>query len=207
MAPSTIDEATRVIRLLDAQDKAARLFDEVSDRGMVRAGIGERHLSDEFRDLAADMFGVTRHWHKRIVQAGPNTLETFKENPPDRVIAEDDIVFLDFGPIFEEWEADFGRTFVLGDDRRKLDLRDDLPIIWQAGRDHFGGHIAGHLVGEFPHERIAGDEIESYIAPGSTQPMRRNDRSGRVCHWILEVHLVDTQRGFGGFHEELLDLP
>lgn len=233
MAPSTIDEATRVIRLLDAQDKAARLFDEVSDRALLRAGIGERALSDEIRDLAADMFGVTRHWHKRIVRAGPNTLETFKENPPDRVIAEDDIVFLDFGPIFEEWEADFGRTFVLGDDPRKLAVRDDLPVIWQAGRDYFerrpdisgeqlyryvadlsrdrgwefGGHIAGHLVGEFPHERISGDEIESYIAPGSTQPMRRNDRSGRVCHWILEVHLVDPARGFGGFHEELLDLP
>lgn len=233
MAPSTIDEATRVIRLLDAQDKAARLFDEVTDRHLVRAGIGERQLSDEIRDLAADMFGVTRHWHKRIVRAGPNTLETFKENPPDRVIAEDDIVFLDFGPIFEEWEADFGRTFVLGDDPRKLAVRDDLPIIWQAGRVHFeqnpgisgeqlyhyvadlsrergwefGGQIAGHLVGEFPHERISGDQIESYIAPGSTHPMRRNDRSGRVCHWILEVHLVDTARGFGGFHEELLDLP
>ena len=32
------------------------------------------------------------------------------------IIADDDILFLDFGPIFEEWEADFGRTFVLGDD-------------------------------------------------------------------------------------------
>lgn len=233
MRSSTVDESTRVARLLDAQDKAARLFDEVTDRRLVRPGVGERALSNEIRDLAADMFGVTRHWHKRIVRAGSNTLETFRENPPDLVIGEDDIVFLDFGPIFEEWEADFGRTYVLGDDPRKRALRDDLPVIWQAGREHFlrhpdisgeelfhyvadlsrrhgwefGGVIAGHLVGEFPHEKIAGDDIESYIAPGSTEPMRRNDRSGRVCHWILEVHLVDTARGFGGFHEELLDLP
>ena len=89
---------------------------------------------------------------------------------------------------------------------RKIALRQALPEVGQAGRE-FGGEIAGHLVGEFPHEKIAGDEIDSYVAPGSPLPMRRNDRSGRQCHWILEVHLVDRERGFGGFQEELLDLP
>jgi Xaa-Pro dipeptidase len=230
---AAIDEDTRTLRLLDAQDKAAQLFAEIDRRGMVRAGVGERALSDEIRDLAADMFGVTRHWHKRIVRAGENTLQPYRKKPPDRQIAEDDIVFCDFGPIFERWEADFGRTFVLGDDPRKLALRDALPQIWHAGRayfdahpavtgaelfDHvvelsraagweFGGTIAGHLVGEFPHEKISGDAIESYIAPGSDQPMRRTDKAGQVCHWILEVHLIDPARRFGGFYEELLDLP
>ena len=227
------DEAVRVSRLLDAQVKAAQLFDEVEARELMRAGITERALSNEIRDLAKGMFGVTRHWHKRIVRAGENTLETADENPPDRVIADDDILFLDFGPIFEEWEADFGRTFVLGSDPRKLALRDALPEVWHAGHDYFhrhpdvtgeelfdhvvtlsedrgwvfGGIIAGHLVGEFPHEKIAGDEIDSYIAPGSKQPMRRKERSGKECHWILEVHLHDEDRRFGGFHEELLDIP
>jgi Xaa-Pro dipeptidase len=70
----------------------------------------------------------------------------------------------------------------------------------------FGGSIAGHLVGQFPHEKIAGDEIESYVAPGSDQPMRRLDRTGKPCHWILEVDLVDRERQIGGFFEELLDL-
>jgi Xaa-Pro dipeptidase len=179
------------------------------------------------------MLGVTRHWHKRIVRAGEHTLHTYDANPKDRVIAEDDIVFLDFGPLFEEWEADFGRTFVLGDDPRKVALAQALPVVWQAGREYFlahpditgeelfhqivaisdehgwefGGEIAGHLVGEFPHEKIAGDEIDSYVAPGSPLPMRRKDRSGRQCHWILEIHLVDRAGGYGGFHEELLDLP
>jgi len=71
----------------------------------------------------------------------------------------------------------------------------------------FGGVIAGHLVGEFPHDKIDGDDIESYVAPGSVRPMRRKDRSGNICHWILEVHLVDRARRYGGFHEELLDIP
>jgi Xaa-Pro dipeptidase len=227
------DENARVERLLDAQDKAGQLFDQIEHRGLIRAGVGERQLSDEIRDLAADMFGVTRHWHRRIVRAGENTLLAFRERPPDRVIAEDDIVFLDLGPVFEAWEADFGRTFVLGDDPAKMALRDALPRVWDAGREYFdahpkvsgaelfdhvvevaraegfgwGSHIAGHLLGEFPHKNIAGSGVQWYVAPGSAKPMRRRDPRGRLCHWILEVHLIDEARRFGGFHEELLDLP
>ncbi len=218
--------------LLDAQNKAAELFAEIERSGMIRAGVREQELSDEIRDLAAERFGVNRHWHKRIVRAGENTLQPYRKNPPDRLITDDDIVFCDFGPIFDRWEADFGRTFVLGDDAGKHALRDDLPRVWAKGQEYFeshqdvtgaelfahvvelsrnagwefGGPHAGHLVGEFPHEKIAGDAIESYIAPGSDRPMRRTDRTGQVCHWILEVHLTDPVRGFGGFYEELLDI-
>ncbi|SPM33112.1 Xaa-Pro aminopeptidase, partial [Mycobacterium rhizamassiliense] len=225
-------EDARVERLLDAQDKAAQLFEEIERRAMIRPGVGEKALSDEIRDLAADLLGVTWHWHRRIVRAGENTLLPFKEHPPDRVIAADDIAFLDLGPIFEEWEADFGRTFVLGDDPAKEAVREALPRVWQAGRDYFRQHpdvtgaelydhvvglgraegfdwgspIAGHLVGEFPHKKIVGDGAQWYITPGSDKPMRRNDGRGRPCHWILEVHLVDRPRAFGGFYEQLLDL-
>jgi Xaa-Pro dipeptidase len=230
---STAAEEVRVQRLLDAQGKAAQLFDEIERRAMIRPGVAEQTLSDEIRDLAAEMFGVTRHWHRRIVRAGENTLQPFKEHPPDRVIADDDIAFLDLGPIFEEWEADFGRTFVLGDDPGKTAVREALPRVWQAGHDYFDSHsevtgaelfdyvvglaraegfewgspIAGHLVGEFPHKKIVGDGLEWYITPGSDKPMRREDRGGRPCHWILEIHLVNRARGFGGFYEQLLDLP
>ncbi|KAA1431686.1 M24 family metallopeptidase [Mycolicibacter arupensis] len=225
-------ESVRVERLRDAQAKAAALFGEIERRGMVRPGVGERQLSDEIRDLAADMFGVTRHWHRRVVRAGENTLLPFHADPPDRVMADDDIAYLDLGPIFEEWEADFGRTFVLGEDPDKLALRDALPRVWQAGRtffeanaditgaqlyEHvvglaqaegfeFGAPIAGHLLGEFPHKKISGDEARFYVAPGSDEPMRRTDPTGRVCHWILEVHLANRARGFGGFYEQLLDV-
>jgi Xaa-Pro aminopeptidase len=231
-ARQTEDEDVRAARLLDAQDKAAQLFAAVERHGLIRAGVHEVEASDAIRDLAAEMFGVDRHWHKRIVRAGANTLQPYRRNPPDRLIGGDDIVFCDFGPVFEKWEADFGRTFVLGSDPVKLRLRDALPVVWNAGREffaahpgisgeqlfahvtelaeragwEFGGSIAGHLIGQFPHDKIDGAGIESYIAPGNDKPMRRTDRAGQRCHWILEVHLVDRGRQIGGFHEELLDL-
>lgn len=68
------------------------------------------------------------------------------------------------------------------------------------------GPHAGHLIGQFPHEKIDGAKIESYISPGNDTAMRRTDRAGHRCHWILEVHLIDRRRQIGGFYEELLDL-
>ena len=225
-------ERDRAERLVAAEEQAEELFAEITRRGLVVAGELESQVSDRVRDLGAELFGTRRHWHKRIVRSGENTLEPYRENPPDRRIEADDIVFLDFGPIFAEWEADFGRTYVLGDDPVKHRLRDDLPRLWAAGRAHFeatpqitgaqlyqhvvglaaaagwefGGPHCGHLVGEFPHETIDGERIESYIAPGNTTIMRRTDRVGRRCHWILEMHLVDRNRRIGGFYEQLLTL-
>jgi Xaa-Pro aminopeptidase len=225
-------EDARARNLIEAELKAARLFTEVTGRGLVTPGVTEAALSDAVRDLGAELFDTDRHWHKRIVRSGPNTLKTFRQKAPDRTIEADDILFLDFGPIFTGWEADFGRTFVLGRDPAKLRLRDDLGRLFTAGREHYAGHPeitgaqlyahmvelaeaagwefggphSGHLVGEFPHELSDGARIESYIAPGSDRPMRRLDRVGRTCHWILEVHLVDRAQRIGGFFEQLLTL-
>ncbi|GAA3256891.1 M24 family metallopeptidase [Dactylosporangium siamense] len=225
-------ESERAARLLAAEVTAMELFAEVERRGLIAAGRRDRQISDEIRDLAGSMFGVQKYWHKRIVRSGPHTLQPYKENPPDRVIEADDIVFADFGPIFDGWEADFGRTFVIGDDPVKHRLNADLATIFAAGQQHFlerpditgeqlfahvqrlvadaGWEIGiphtGHTLGEFPHERIEGDKVTYYITPGSDQPLRRADAAGHACHWILELHLVDREHGFGGFYEQLLDL-
>lgn len=225
-------EGLRAEGLVAAQEKAIALFAEVETRGLVAPGVGELEASDRIRDLANEMFGTTKHWHKRIIRSGPNTLAPYRDNPPDRIIEADDIAFADFGPIFEEFEADFGRTYVFGDDPAKHRLRDGLPRIFDAGRAAFaadpdisgrqlyaeverlaaeagwaiGTWHTGHLVGEFPHETNDGAKTESYIVPDNTTALRRTDRAGRTSHWILELHLVDAERGFGGFYEQLLDL-
>ena len=223
-------EAKRVTELRTAQEKAERLFRETEARGLIRAGIRESELNEEIYALAKEMFGITTYWHKRIVRAGKNTLLPYADNPPDLTIGGDDILFLDLGPVFEEWEADFGRTFVVGSDPVKLKLKDDVGLAFAEGKRYFeehpditsrefflhvkslaarfgwewGGPIAGHLIGHFPHERIAGDKVTLYVHPDSDLQMRSLDEDGQKRHWILEIHFVDREREIGGFFEELL---
>lgn len=230
MTDDSTYEGRRVIELRAAEDDANALFDEVVERGLIAPGRTELEVSDDVKSLAKELFGVTRFWHKRIVRAGQNTLEPYSSNPPNLVIADDDIVFLDFGPIFADWEADFGRTYVVGADPRKHQLVEDLADVWSKAKrwfdatpdatgeqlydvvsrlavEHgweFGHTMAGHLIGEFPHERVEDDEVASYITRGNTRVMRGVGPNGRQLHWILEVHLVDREAAFGGFYEQLL---
>jgi hypothetical protein len=223
-------EETRAAELKEAQSKAAGLFDAIENRGLIRSGINESQLNEEIYALAEEMYGIRKYWHKRIVRAGPNTLLPYDENPPDLTLAADDILFLDFGPVFEDWEADFGRTFVLGDDRLKHKLKNDVAQAFYEGKQYFeqtpdikanqlydyakslaakfgwefGAIIAGHLLGRFPHERIAGDKVTLYVHPDSKLRMRSLDEQGQKRHWILEIHFVDRARKIGGFFEELI---
>jgi Xaa-Pro dipeptidase len=224
------DCEARASELREAQSKAKGLFSEVERRGLIRPGITESGLNDEIYALAQEMYGITTYWHKRIVRAGRNTLLPYAENPPDLTIGTDDILFLDLGPVFEKWEADFGRTFVLGSDPLKHKLRDDVARAFADGKRYFnenqditgcelysyakllaeesgwdfGGSIAGHLIGEFPHEKIAGDKVTLYVHPESDLRMRSLDEKGERRHWILEIHFVNQERQIGGFYEELL---
>ena len=222
--------SSRAAALLHAQEKANQLFHSVEARGLIRPGIPESQLNQEIYELAEELFGISIYWHKRIVRAGPNTLAPYDENPPDLTISADDILFLDLGPVFEEWEADFGRTFVIGSDLRKLKLRDDIAAAFAEGKKYFhahpdvtavelflhaqtlardfgwefGGSIAGHLIGHFPHERISGDKVTLYVHPDNPNRMRDLGADGEERHWIFEVHFVDRARQIGGFYEELL---
>jgi Xaa-Pro dipeptidase len=220
----------RIAALLDAQQKAEELFKAVEAKGIVRAGALESEINQNIYQLAEQMFGISTYWHKRIVRAGRNTLAPYDENPPDLTVVDDDIVFLDLGPVFEKWEADFGRTFVLGRDPKKLKLRDDICKAFAEGKKYFqnhpdvtgaelyahaqelarqygwefGGAIAGHLIGQFPHERIPDDKVTLYSHPGNHRRMRDLDANGQERHWILEIHFVDRALQIGGFYEELL---
>ena len=133
-------EGSRAAALLQAQEKANELFHAVESRGLIRPGISETKLNQDVYDLAKEMYGISTYWHKRIVRAGRNTLAPYDENPPDLIIGEDDILFLDLGPVFEEWEADFGRTFVVGSDPVKVKLRDDIEKAFADGKHYFKSH-------------------------------------------------------------------
>jgi Xaa-Pro aminopeptidase len=223
-------EDTRRAELEAAQAKALRLFEAIEKAGLVRPGVTERQVEDEIGALAERQFGVEKHWHKRIVRSGPNSITIAGDNPPVRTIEADDIVYVDLGPVFEAWEADIGKSYVLGTDPQKHRLVADLPRVFaevqaQYRKDpgmtgaalyafaqeaaakagwRFGGKIAGHLVSEFAHALIPGDKALYRISPLNPTPMNDPDGKGRQRHWILEIHLVAGDGSFGGFYERLL---
>ncbi len=217
-------------KLVEAEQKAGQLFQAIEDRGLIQPGKTETQVNQEVFDLAMEMFGIQKYWHKRIVRSGPNTLFPYDENPPDLVIEKNDILFFDFGPIFEEWEADYGRTYVIGEDPDKHKLRSDIEEAWYSTRDwfnkqtsltgaelfahaagvakdygwEFGGEIAGHLIGHFPHERLEKGNYGLYVHPGNHNDMFLPDKEGKPRNWILEIHFVDRAKKIGGFFEQLL---
>lgn len=219
--------------LIEAQKKAEALFRETEQRGLIVAEKSEKVLNDEIYELAFQMYGIRKYWHKRIVRAGKNSLLPYRENPPDLIIQKDDILFFDFGPVFEDWEADFGRTYVIGSDPRKIKLRDDIITAWHEGKEYyeqhketltgaqyysyisslapkfgwsFGNIHCGHLIGNFPHERIQGDEEHNYLHPNNHIRLTEPDANGNPRDWILEVHFVTPDKQFGGFFEQLLSV-
>lgn len=55
------------IRSTEAEEKAAHLFKEAGDRGLIRPGKSEKELNNELFILARELFGIEKYWHKRIV--------------------------------------------------------------------------------------------------------------------------------------------
>ncbi|MEO8875721.1 MAG: M24 family metallopeptidase [Polyangiaceae bacterium] len=156
---------------------------------------------------------------------GPTPACPSKRSRPIEIVLYDDIVSIDLGPVFGEHEADFGRTFVIGEDPDQTRLRDDLPILFRTCRsaylatpemsgadlfarvlqecatrgDGFGGAHAGHLVGKFPISNEERDASRNRIRPDNPVPMNAPDWESQTRYWILEIHLLHASGTFGGF--------
>ena len=98
LAVNPVDRSEEAVAaaLLDAQGKAKALFEAIDTQNLVRPGVAETRINESIYALAARMYA------------------------PDLTVREDDIVFLDLGPVFEEWETDFGRTYVVGNEAQTL---------------------------------------------------------------------------------------
>ena len=220
-------------KLMLAEQKAKELFDTVEKRGLIVSGKSERELADEIVQIAKEDFGVVDHWGKKIVRTGVNTLQPYVADPPDLVIQEGDILFFDFHPVFEGWEADLGRTYVLGNDPSKLKIKNDVETAWQEANDwyfkqtsltgaeyfnyvddltkrygyEFGNAIAGHIIGRFPHEQPDDpNDLCLDVHPDNHTDILQLDKYGNKRHWMLELHFVDRQKNIGAFFEQLLTL-
>ncbi len=218
-------------KMIFAEQKAKELFNIVEQRGLIISGKSEKQLCDEIVKIAREEFGVENHWGKKIVRTGINTLQPYVSDPQDLVIQEGDILFFDFHPVFEGWEADLGRTYVLGNDPLKQKIKKEVEAAWHEGNDwyfqqtkltgaaffnyatnlanrygyEFGNAIAGHIIGKFPHEQP--DDPKDLcldVHPDNHKDILTPDKHGNKRHWILELHFVDRKNNIGAFFEQLL---
>ena len=218
-------------KLINAQNISIQFFKAIEENNLIVAGKSEEQLNAEVCELALKKFGIEKHWHKKIVRSGKNTLAIYPDNPPNRLIENDDILFIDLGPIVDNYEADIGRTYVLGNDAQKLKLKRDVEKAWYEIKEwvqpqttlkaselfqyvvdktreygwEFGGEIAGHIVGKYPHEQPADPtSLELDIHPENHNDIFLPDAEGNQRHWILELQFVDKENEIGGYFEQLL---
>lgn len=218
-------------KLVYAQKVSIELFEVIEGYKLIVPGKTESQVAAEISELAAREFGISEHWHKKIVRSGKNTLANYPDYPPDRMIEDGDIVFVDLGPIVAGYEADIGRTYVLGNDPIKQKLKNDVEKAWyeihawyhrqtsvradelfrhavEKAVEHgweFTGDIAGHIVGRHPHEQPPDPaSLELDVHPDNPNPMQLRDAGGHDRHWILELQFIDRQREIGAYFEQLL---
>lgn len=226
-----MSRTARLAELQAAEARAMALLDAIETRAFIQPGRTEREVEQDITALALADFGIEKHWHKRICRAGANAKCTARDNPPVLTIAEDDLVHLDLGPVIEQWEADVGRSYVIGSDPEKHRLVGDLAegfnalrqayhadrdatgaklyqfaTDWAEARDWtFGGVIAGHVVDEFPHAHLPGEKDWFRINAVNDSRLRDPHQNGTDRFWIGEIHLVSRDGSFAGFYEQLLD--
>jgi Xaa-Pro aminopeptidase len=183
----------------------------------VQPGMAEEQAKAIARDILQGM-GMRRGWHHIIVRCGPNTTKDFMErSEPGVVLGENDIFFIDIGPIYEDTEGDAGETFVFGEDPDHLRAKKEVRLIWDEVRetwfaeritgkelyDHaievaagygwkLNMDLSGHRLSDFPHSaHYDGPLAEVTFCPNPNL-------------WVLEIAIAHPDRTLGAFYEDLL---
>jgi Xaa-Pro aminopeptidase len=182
-----------------------------------KPGMVEEDAVQMARDLLAGE-DMIRGWHDVYVRFGSNTLKTFgAESDPGIVLKENDLFFIDIGPVWGEIEGDGGDTFVVGHDatmeKCAADAKKLFHIVrkqWEStgmsgkelydfaieGAKSMGWELnmdlSGHRISDFPHEAV-------YAGP-----LAEVDFKPSPLLWVLEIHIRDPEGKFGAFYEDML---
>jgi Xaa-Pro aminopeptidase len=162
--------------------------------------------------------GTRQGWHKPYVRFGPNTIKTFgADSDPGIRLGEDDIYFIDIGPVWEKYEGDAGETFITGNNPDHQRCSQDVKQIFQVVADEWkrsqlSGEalyqlatqtaqamgwelnldLSGHRLGDFPHD-------VHYEGGLTAIPFCPSPKL-----WVLEIQIRHPQQPFGAFYEDLL---
>jgi len=202
-------------KMLDMRARTRRAVQAIAANVVV--GMSEYEARAMARHTLSEL-GLRRGWHPIIVRFGPNTSRGFLDRSGgDVVLGENDIFFVDIGPIYEDVEGDAGDTFITGDDPERARAARDVRVIWDdvrgawfaeklTGRDLYAFaeesatsrgwrlnlDLSGHRISDYPHRaHYDGSMAEVEIVPATDL-------------WVLEIALVHPDGSFGAFYEDML---
>lgn len=201
-------------KLIEARNLAKDIAYEL--KSYIRPGMTESHAHEIYKGLCQKN-KIQKQWHAPKLRFGPNTLLNFNDKSSDYILGENDIFFIDIGPVINDHEADFGETFFIGNNpdheyicltQRKVfnEVREFWIKTHKTGEElyEFASSVAqshelilnadqdGHRIGDFPHQihyKGSLKDVSESILPNA---------------WILEIHLWDKDKKFGAFFEDLL---
>ncbi len=182
-----------------------------------RPGMRESEATQLGHEILTDL-GMERIWHPLHVRFGANTMKTFKERSEhDLVLGEDDIYFIDIGPVFKGHEGDVGATFTTGPDPDKRLCAEAVKTLFNAVRNVWRTaglagpalydyaatqaarmgwvlnlDIKGHRVSDFPHAIYKAGALGAF--EGRPDP----------GIWVLEIQIAHPSGAYGAFYEDVL---
>lgn len=205
---------------LNARSICKKAADEIISR--IEIGMSERDgqalVKKVFNELS-----VTKFWHPTKFRMASDTTKTFRDLPDENLKCQDqDLVFIDIGPIIDNHEADFGRTVVLNKTNAILKpeyvkLAKASELIFRETENYwkqtgatgiklfeFAQHktsefgyrldhrMAGHRLGDFPHHIYSKHKLFEF----EQNPIKNI--------WVLEIHIVDDKKQRGSFYEDII---
>lgn len=184
----------------------------------VRPGQTEKDIEEISKNIFIE-FGVEKKWHPSKLRYGVNTLKSFREvSEPDVVLKENDLFFIDIGPVFYDHEGDCGKTFSVGNDKEheaiikaSEEIFEEVKVCWKetgkSGAELYEfakdcakkrGYLmtlngaSGHRIGDFPHALHHKGLLLNFKDKPSSQ------------RWILEIQIRHPEKPFGAFYEDML---
>jgi len=206
-----------VEKLLEARRKTATAVSLIAER--IKPGMLETEGLQTI-EVTLDELGSRSRWHKSLVRFGANTIKTYGDpSEPGVRLRDDDIFFIDIGPVWDDMEGDGGGTFVVGQqaDPEMRRCAADVMRIFAAVRNEWATtSITGKQLYDLASKRA--DELGWVLNLGLTghrlsEVSHKNyfaGTLGMVNHhpspnlWILEIQIGHPHKPIGGFFEDLL---
>lgn len=204
-----------VEKMQETRAKAQQAVSRIA--GQVKAGMLEEDANKMVVATLLEM-GATKAFHKPYIRFGSNTTKTFgADSDPGVRLGEDDIFFIDVGPVWEGYEGDAGDTFVTGSDpelkRCAVDARriyDAVEKKWKAEKAtgvelyQFAEQLAKDL-GWVLNLDLGGHRLGDYSSAEHYEgPLSEISFHPSPNLWMVEIHIRHPEKQFGAFYEDLL---